>query len=357
MTQPRIDAVDVYGGKKATGPQPPLIAGISKVTEAIYPDTSWPAWAAHFRSQPQIDHLGGFHWLVTASRVSIEKQFEAFVKGWDSVGGMRPGEFAITDVERTTWNGVVLPDPTPAEANEFLALSDGHFGPNRTLLYGNSGWSRFWEWRQANPWYPLWYANSNIDPADPKGGWQRSAALGAIAWQWGSPVAAVPGIVRASDGGPTPIDVNHIFHPEWFAALNSPEDDMPLIIHFTDAQAVMVTGDDDRVPGLVAEWSGSGNDPKVIPWLASLVKLGAKEITGTVADLAVGVWFRERDGGAVADIQDAKHKWTGSEFRGILPAHPQGGTGSGGTGTMPPFPTRVSGSLDLHGETFTGTLS
>ena len=234
MTTPRIDAVDVYGGKRPTGPQPPLIAGISKVTEAIYPDTSWPQWAQHFRSQSHIGHLGGFHWLVTGTRVSIREQFEAFAAGWDAIGGMRPGEFWIADVERTTWNGVVLPDPTPAEANKFMGYADAHFGPNRGLLYGNSGWSRFWEWRQANWDRPLWYANSNTDPNDVRGGWQRSDALDATAWQWGSPVSAVPGIVSAGSGGPTAIDVSQIRKPEWFAALTPPLEDDDIPIAFVD---------------------------------------------------------------------------------------------------------------------------
>ena len=321
--QPRIDAVDVYGGKKPTGPQPPLIAGVSKVTEAIYPDTGWATWAEHFRSQPHIEHLGGFHWLVTGSRVSIREQFDAFARGWDAIGGMRPGEFWIVDVERTTWGGVVLPDPTIAEVHEFCALAEAHFGPNRGLLYGNSGWSQFWLWHQATPTFPVWYANSNIDPNDPKGGWKLSAQLGAVAWQWGSPVAAVPGIVSAGSGGPTAIDVNHIFHPEWFAALTPPtteDDDMTTLYTFTDAHAALVTRTDPRVPGIVVEWPGPGSDPKVIPWLKALEKCGARKITGTVADLCPGLWFSDPKAFEAMKKADTRHAWTGSEFRGILPA-------------------------------------
>jgi hypothetical protein len=336
MMQPRIDAIDVYGGKKPTGPQPALLAAVSKVTEAIYPDDKWGLWSAHFRSQPHIGHLGGFHWLVTGSRVPIKDQFDAFVKGWDSIGGMRPGEFWIVDVERTTWNGQVLPDPTIAEVVQFCQMCEAHFGPNRGLLYGNSGWSQFWAWHAANPTFPVWYANSNIDETSPQSGWRLSAQLGAIAWQWGSPVGAVSG-VESWAGGPTATDVNHIFHPEWFAALNPTEDDMPTIYRFTDAGK----------PCLAA-FIGSANGTRIeARWITTAAELeafkalGLREV-GAPVSAAKALWL---DG--PVPTGDPNHTWKLTDFAGQVTA----------PGTSAPFPTKMSGSIDLSAETFTGTLA
>lgn len=125
-------------------------------------------------------------------------------------------------------------------------------------------------------------------------------------------------------------------------------DDMPTIIRFSDADAVFETVTDPRVAGWAAKWTGPGSDPKVLPRLAASAKLGAHEVSGTVTDLAPGFALIGQPG----DIQDSRHKWTAADFAGVLAP-----ITTGGGGTAPAFPTKLSGNLDLSAETFNGTLS
>jgi hypothetical protein len=104
-------------------------------------------------------------------------------------------------------------------------------------------------------------------------------------------------------------------------------DDMPTIIRFSDADAVFETVTDPRVAGWAAKWTGPGSDPKVLPRLAASAKLGAHEVSGTVADLAPGFALIGQPG----DIQDSRHKWTAADFAAVLPEP----TSSGGVCNAP----------------------
>lgn len=129
------------------------------------------------------------------------------------------------------------------------------------------------------------------------------------------------------------------------------DDDMATIYKFSDADAILVTVPDPRAAGIVVQSAGSGKDPKVGPWLAGMQALGVKVQTTTVAGCAGLIFAGTEDcPKAAAMTGDSRHTWTGAEFKAELPAPTT--SGGGGTG-----PTKVSGSLDLSAETFTGTLS
>ncbi|MDO8391067.1 MAG: hypothetical protein Q7V57_11305 [Actinomycetota bacterium] len=122
------------------------------------------------------------------------------------------------------------------------------------------------------------------------------------------------------DPGGVNADRNKVLRPfpMWAGPDPDPvEDDMTIIYRFTDANAVLVRQHDLRVPGECAGWSGPGTDPKVLPWLAALDRNGARTVTGAVAQVCAGLFFV----GDVAELaaNDGRHKWTGHEFRGVLP--------------------------------------
>jgi hypothetical protein len=102
-------------------------------------------------------------------------------------------------------------------------------------------------------------------------------------------------------------------------APTTPEDDnMAVIYKLTDAYAILVSQLDTRVPGDCATWPGSGNDPKVVPFINAMERNGARVVTGTVAQVCPGLTFIGTDTLAELRAADTKHAWTGDEFRAVI---------------------------------------
>jgi hypothetical protein len=138
---------------------------------------------------------GVYHWIRSDS--SIPAQVANLQRWWDSIGGMRKGEFIQLDWE-TTPN---IRNMTVQEIELWIALAE-KIWPGRICVYGADWVPGFKEWRARNPNYPVWYPQYNPNA-------QKPFIYNACIWQYTSTLAHVDGINR--DGH---IDGNMILQRE-----------------------------------------------------------------------------------------------------------------------------------------------
>ena len=93
------------------------------------------------------------------------------------------------------------------------------------------------------------------------------------------------------------------------------DDDMAITIYHVEGANAQLIGS-PQGPAIEVAWSGSGDDPKVLPMLAALRgPLGAKEVKVPMS-ACQGMTFR----GDPTAMIDGLHQWTGDEFFAVKAA-------------------------------------
>lgn len=276
MTTPRLDGIDTSHWQRITGRQPPLRFAIHKVSEgAKYQDPTFGQFVAHYRAQPHIANTGGYHWL--RSDASVSSQVGNFLDGLRDHGGLRPGEFAMCDWERTYVNtterqGAIMrkirkaiPDPTPEDVELWCHLVGGELGHEAVAVYSAPWVTGFARWRSRNPHRALFLANYRTSKLLPYNGWSESVRWNATAWQYSSdgPVQGIGGRC----------DMNFVWQPEWFAALGRPTPQPPTT--GDPDMAVLIRPDDGDVNVFAA---GGG----IATWVRSAYHLDELRLLGQV---------------------------------------------------------------------------
>lgn len=294
---PRLDGIDTSRYQSFTGANlPPLTFAIHKATEGrAYRDKTMPGFLGTYRAEPQIEHTGTYHWLRSDS--PIEAQAENYLTCMATVGGFQPGEFAMIDWERTEG----IPDPAPEMVERFRLLVAAEIGEHRVAVYSAPWVSGFKAWRAAHPEVAFVLANYRTNRLLPFNGWAESARWDATAWQW-TGKGSTPGIYGHCDQ-------NHVWKPEWFAALNPEEDTMRLaLIEITGPSTAVFLAKEDR--GLIyeMEWSGPGSEPAVQARLGLARGAGVPVRKLGIGDLRLATLIGPVPTG------DPGHEWTGGEF-------------------------------------------
>ncbi len=170
--------------------------------------TRW-AW---MREQ-EFRYRGAYHWLRSDSTISA--QVKNVVGRLSQQGGLRQGEFIQSDWETTP--GIVV--NSASHEREFCDRLEQHYGRACTITY-SSDWipdspedpdsiGEFYNWLDVTEGEaPLWFANYNTDPLNPRGGQQECKRYGADVWQFTSSFRH-PSIVSKSGGG---FDMNHVLN-------------------------------------------------------------------------------------------------------------------------------------------------
>lgn len=290
---PNLDGIDTSRYQRFSGAAlPSLTFAIHKATEGIrYRDATYPTFIATYRAAPQIRHVGAYHWLRSdSSAVAQAVHFLATAR-------LRAGEFAVIDWESTPG----IPDPTPEQVEQFRGVLNEELGAHRVMVY-SAPWVRgFPEWRKAHPDVALCLANYRTNRLLPHNGWAESARWGATVWQW-TGKGSTPGIVGYCDQ-------NHVWRPEWFAALNGKESEMryALVEVSGRSTAVFIAKEQDGLL-LEMEWSGPGTDDAVQARLGFLRSIGTPVRSLGVSDLRLCTLYGPVPTG------DPGHNWTGAEF-------------------------------------------
>lgn len=244
MATPQLDGIDTSHYQGLTGtPLPPLTFAMHKASEgARGRDETLPQFLGRYRASSQVAHVGAYHWLRSDS--PVDAQAENFLAAVGTAGGLQPGEFAVCDWERTKG----LADPTPQAVERWCGLVGAEIGRHRVAVYSAPWVTGFATWWARNRAAALFLANYRTNRLLPWNGWSESARWAATAWQWSS-TGRVPGIAGNCD-------MNHVWRPSWFAALNHSgrppvieEDDMATIIKVDDGDSALFAA-----TGGVARW-------------------------------------------------------------------------------------------------------
>lgn len=277
MTRPNLDGIDTSRYQEFDGnPLPALTFALHKATEGDgYRDKTMPAFIARYRASRQIRHVGFYHWLRSDS--SIDEQAAHFIATVRSVGGLLDGEFAMCDWERTKG----IPDPAPFAVERWCWLVGEAFGHHRVAVYSAPWVDGFTAWRQRNPGVAFFLANYRTSQLLPGNGWSVSRKWDATAWQW-SGSGRCPGI--SGD-----CDLNHVWRPEWFAALNTttpaPEDDdMGILYKVNDGDTAEFVAS-----GGVARWVRDPQNRAALQGLSGQCRPGPANLTtrAFLADLVL----------------------------------------------------------------------
>lgn len=182
---PRLDGLDIHPTYQPVTnwdaiPQFDLMA--VKATEGANTHTKGSKdYFLQFRRR-NFRFRGVYHWIRSDS--SIPAQVANLQRWWDSMGGMRRGEFIQLDWE-TTPNIRYM---TVQEIELWIILAE-KIWPGRICVYGADWVPGFREWRNRNPHYPLWYPQYNPNGTKP-------FIYGADIWQYTSTLPHVDGINR-----------------------------------------------------------------------------------------------------------------------------------------------------------------
>jgi len=199
----RVDGVDVSHWNRPSGDKFDVRFAICKATQGVtYRDRTLPDWWARWHADG-VQTVGAYHWIQ--GNHPVAKQFEWFCAYLDENGGLGPSGIAMLDWERTNIGGEWIVDPTVAQVEEWVRLSNERFGANRTFVYSAPWVPEFKEWRAANPDVNLIVANYTKDAE------AVASKYGAAAVQWSSS-ATVKGVAA-------PCDANQILRQEAFDAL------------------------------------------------------------------------------------------------------------------------------------------
>lgn len=194
MAAPTVDGLDIHGAYQPVADWdliPQFVLMSVKGTEgASFVQPKAKAYFVEFRRRG-FRYRGIYHWLRPDS--SAQQQFDNLKQFVASVGGLQQGEFVQVDWERTEG----LPMPPLALVVEFNRLCQQEW-PGRVIVYVSDWVTNFHEWLATNPLEPLWYANYNVDPNNPAGGWQECAKYHAAVWQFTSAYMC-PGITSRCD--------------------------------------------------------------------------------------------------------------------------------------------------------------
>jgi len=296
---PNLDGIDTSRYQRFTGaPLPALTFAIHKATEGVkWQDPTYPQFVAAYRATPHIRHVGAYHWLRSDS--SGASQAEHFLRA----AQLRAGEFAVIDWERTPDR----PDPTPAQVEQFRGVVAAVLGEHRVMVY-SAPWVRgFKEWRQSHPQVAFCLANYRTSRLLPFNGWAESARWDATAWQY-TCRGTTPGIQGHCDQ-------NHVWKPEWFAALDQEEDEMRYaLVEVTGPSAAVFIAKEQNGLLLEMEWSGPGSDPEVQARLGFLRAAGTPVRHLGVNDLRLTTLV------GPVPYGDPGHAWSGGEFFRVVGA-------------------------------------
>lgn len=171
-----------------------LTQGDHEINGAVtYASNAWAYRGLKWR------YFGMYHWLEHDTPIDAQlKAFQAAilkVMKLESVQwGLPRSVMWMLDWERTENH----PDPTYAMAEQFIAGME-RWVMARGIVYAADWLPDFVQWRTRNPTYPLWYANYNLDPHNPRGGIAKCLLYRADMWQWSNHVPQPIGFKNIGD--------------------------------------------------------------------------------------------------------------------------------------------------------------
>jgi hypothetical protein len=198
LSPPRLDGLDIHDVYQpvsdwAAIPNFPLMT--VKVTDGTgKPRPGGIEYMRQFRRRG-FRYRGVYHWLRSNSTMAA--QIARLAEAIGLLGGLEEGEFIQLDWETTPG----IPNLTVAQIEEWIDLAEAKW-PGRIIVYASDWVPGFAQWRNANPKYPLWYANYNTGTGK-TGGWVECERWSADVWQYTSSLQ-IPGIAALR------VDGNHI---------------------------------------------------------------------------------------------------------------------------------------------------
>lgn len=254
MVAPRADGRDTSHWQQLSGVPltPSSIFDLHKASQGpLSRDTKFARFTRLYRAAGT-RHVGAYHYLLEGDPRGQADNYSAAI----AATGAPKIDFHVVD-----WEGAPKrPAASVATVEAFCALLDDRYGPHRVAVYSADWVTGFATWRSRNPDRALFYPNYNVGTTA-AGGWAKTARWNATVWQWTG---------KGTDPGfTTPLDLNHVLKPEWFAGL--------------EAGGSTVVDDSMRVPfgygtqtrslGELRTWLLVHHHPeyvrRLIPWLAS----------------------------------------------------------------------------------------